>query len=129
MTFRKPPGFKWVRSPGAEIVVTAAQTAVRIRLLMLDLETSTQLSDLSEGARNVLSALVLCGGTSDFVKPADLRRHPLAAALTHPTYHRAVRSLLERGMITYSAEGNGGRGYALARGVVHDGPAAQVYSA
>jgi hypothetical protein len=95
---------------------------------MLDLETSTRLSELSEGARNVLSALVLCGGASDLVKPAELRGHPLAAALTHPTYHRAVRSLLEHGMITYRAEGAGARGYALVRELMHDGPAPQAHS-
>ena len=87
---------------------------------MLDFETSTQLSNLTEAERSVLSALVLCGGTTDFVKPTELRRHPLSAALTHPTYHRAIRSLLQRGCITYSAEGTSGRGYALFHAAMHD---------
>jgi DNA-binding MarR family transcriptional regulator len=81
---------------------------------MLELESSTGLSDLSEGERNVLAALLLCGGASGAVPPGDLRRHVLAAGLTHPTYHRVLRGLLGRGLVRFDGHGAPERGYTLA---------------
>lgn len=96
------------------VVRAQANTAVAVRLFLLDLETSIGIADLSEAERNVLAALILCGGVGGIVAPGVLRQHPLAAGLTHPTYHRVLRSLLERGMAVYQSEQSGERGYALA---------------
>lgn len=71
------------------------------------------LNDLSEGERNLFAALVLCGGAGGCVKPGDLKQHPLAAGLTHPTYHRMLRGLVERGIVEYVAEPTDGRGYRI----------------
>jgi DNA-binding MarR family transcriptional regulator len=83
-------------------------------MLLLDLEATTGLVELTEGERNVLAALVLCGGANALVRPSDLRQQPLAASLTHPTYHRMLRGLIERGIVSYSADDSGTRGYSIA---------------
>ena len=81
-----------------------------VRLLLFELEAATGLRDLSEGERNVLAALVLLGGYNRPVKPGDLRQHALASGLTHPTYHRVLRGLQERGFVDYEASEEAGRG-------------------
>ena len=61
----------------------------------------------------MLAALILLGGSEGLVKPADLRHQPPAASLTHPTYHRMLRSLIERGIIEYKSDVADKRGYAI----------------
>ena len=92
---------------------THADNALAVRLLLLDMETKAGLAELSEGELNMLSAIVLCGGVGEAVKPGELRQHPLVKTLTHPTYHRMLRSLIERGMVEYFADPDKGRGYSV----------------
>lgn len=98
---------------GSGPLKTFAHNALAVRLLLQDMETAVGLDDLSEGERNLLSALVLCGGTAGIVTPGTLRQHPLVHGLTHPTYHRMLRSLIERGMVGLRTEPTGRRGYAV----------------
>jgi DNA-binding MarR family transcriptional regulator len=102
-------------SRGFPVVASSAHHAVSVRMLLRDLEASTGLDALTEGERNVLAALVLCGGLSRTVRPGDLRQHPLAAGLTHPTYHRVLRGLVDRGIVDYRAEPREARGYLIIR--------------
>jgi uncharacterized membrane protein len=107
----------------------SAQNVLSVRLALLDLEGSIGLVDLSEGERNVLAAIVLSGGAGAMVKPGDLRRHPLAAGLTHPTYHRTLRGLMEKGIIEYKADDATGRGYMIVWDAIMSSPAARNQAA
>lgn len=81
--------------------------------MLLDLEQSTGLAERSEGERNLLAALLLCGGLNGRVRPAQLKQHPLIADLTHPTYHRILRNLLDGGLIEYAPAEGEAKGYRI----------------
>lgn len=103
----------------------SARNVLSVRLALLDLEVSIGLVDLSEGERNVLAAIVLSGGPGALVKPRDLRSHQLAAGLTHPTYHRTLRGLMEKGFIEYTSNDATGRGYMIVWSAMMSLPAAK----
>lgn len=93
-------------------------TAVSVRLSLMDLEDAIKLSGLSDAERNIFAALILSGGSERLVRPGTLRAHALAEALTHPTYHRALRSLIEQGYVEYTADIPDGRGYRVSPRVI-----------
>lgn len=98
--------------------------ALQTRLRLFELEQSSGIRGLSEGERNLLAAIVLCGRPSGatavsgppaagLVAAGVLRQHPLVRRMTHPTYHRMLRDLIDRGMIEYATDSAGRRGYRL----------------
>ena len=99
-------------------MVSSVRNVLTVRFLLHDLETAAGLNDLTEGERNLLAALLLCGGTATPVKPGDLRQPPLAASLTHPTYHRTLRGLLERAIVEFCSDETGACGYVLGQNAV-----------
>ena len=70
-----------------------------LRELLQQMEGDLGLTDLSRFERDLLYAVRMLAGSSGVAATADLRAHPLVADMTQPTFHRALRTLIDRGLI------------------------------
>lgn len=81
----------------------------QLRALMLEMETSLGLVELSQGERDVLYAVSQIVGTSELqVRSEAIRSHPLVAGMPPASFHRALRGLLDRGMLRLAPERKSG---------------------
>lgn len=87
--------------------------AIDARLQLLYLEKAVGIADHSEGERNLLAAIALCRGVDGLAPSSELRRHPLVSRMTHPTYHRVLRGLIEKGHVDYETSKGRSRGYRI----------------
>ena len=76
-------------------------------------ETEAGLVDLGEKERDMLYAFARLGPCGRAVRSDAIRSHELVVSMTHPTYHRTLRSLLDKGLVRH-AEGTRSRAYVLA---------------
>lgn len=78
----------------------ALEYAVRVRMLLHMVEENVGLDRLTDRQRDMLCAFVGLERAGDgVVRSEDLRKHPLVAPMTHPTYHRTLRALIDMGLI------------------------------
>lgn len=56
-------------------------------------------------------------GSQNVIRSDALRRHPLCAPMSHPTYHRTLRALLDSGLLI-PAPGARNGAYSLAHGAL-----------
>lgn len=82
--------------------------------MLADFESEAGLEDLGEKERDLLYAFVRLGGMGMAVRSDAIRSHPLVAPMTHPTYHRTLRALLDMGIVSH-AEGTRSRSYVLVK--------------
>lgn len=82
--------------------------------MLADFETEAGLQELGEKERDLLYAFVRLGAPGQPVRSDAIRSHPLVEPMTHPTYHRTLRSLLDMGLVSH-AEGTRSRSYVLVR--------------
>lgn len=87
--------------------------ALRSRLQLMLLEREAGIADRSDAERNLLAAIALSRGPDGLAPARDLRQHPLVRRMTHPTYHRVLRGLIERGYVEYETSQGRSRGYRL----------------
>lgn len=81
----------------------------QLRALLFDMEKALGLVDLSPNERDVLYAITeVSSGTPRAARSDAIRNHPLAAAIPQATYHRALKSLVERGLIAHAPETRAG---------------------
>ncbi|MDT8856610.1 hypothetical protein RNZ50_16590 [Paracoccaceae bacterium Fryx2] len=75
---------------------------VEVRRMLTTMEAEIGLDRLSDKERDVLYAIsrLSVGGLP--VRSEAIRVHPLVAGMTHPTYHRALRALVEKGCISHA---------------------------
>lgn len=67
------------------------------------METTLGLTDLSPNERDVLYAINEVGsGSPRAARSEAIRAHPLAAAIPQATYHRALKSLVQRGLVAHA---------------------------
>lgn len=67
---------------------------------MLEMESSLGLLNLSQAEKDVLYAIgSLYGDGAETVRTEAIRAHPLVADIPPATFHRALRSLLDKGLI------------------------------
>lgn len=89
----------------------------QLRALLFDMEKSLGLVELSPNERDVLYAInEVSTGTPKAARSEAIRNHPLAAAIPQATYHRALKSLVQRGLIAHAPETRAGHYVMTERG-------------
>ena len=79
------------------------QSVAQLRELLLGLEHDLGIADLSRNELDVLYAVKLLGETDESIVRSDaIRRHTLCSAIATPTFHRALRSLVEKGFVEHA---------------------------
>lgn len=85
------------------------KSVAQLRALLLEMETTMGLTDLSPNERDVLYAINEVGtGSPRAARSEAIRSHPLAAAIPQATYHRALKSLVQRGLVAHAPETKAG---------------------
>lgn len=88
----------------------------KLRALMLEMESSLGLLDLSQAEKDVLYAIgSLYGEGVETVRTEAIRAHPLVRDIPPATFHRALRSLLDKGLIALPVDRKAGV-YVLSKG-------------
>ena len=81
----------------------------QLRALLFDMEKALGLVDLSPNERDVFYAInEVSSGTPKTARSEAIRNHPLEAAIPQATYHRALKSLVQRGLIAHAPETRAG---------------------
>lgn len=96
--------------------VVKYQMLYELRLMLRVLERDLGLDAISSAERDVLlAAQSLTRERGEVVHSTDIRRHDLVKDLAQATYHRALRSLQERGLVQ-KADGSRAKSYVVASG-------------
>lgn len=91
---------------GAEVNI---KSLAQLRSLLFEMEKTVGLVDLSQNERDVLYAInEVSQGTPRAARSDAIRNHPLAAAIPQATYHRALKSLVQRGLVAHAPETRAG---------------------
>ena len=92
------------------------ETVARLRELIAGMERDLGLTELSPAQLDVLYAVrLVCDATPDAVaETANIRRHPILQSMSQPTFHRALRILLNQGYVAPNTNGRTKR-YVIAR--------------
>ncbi len=82
-----------------------------LRKLMLEMEKSLGLQELSEVERDILCAASEIAQTelSDYASTSHLMNHTLVSGVSRPTFFRALSSLVKKGHLSKNEEDS--RGY------------------
>ena len=80
-----------------------------LRKLMLDMEHSMGLQELSSVERDVYYAANDFPDTSDGVRTNRIRAHEIVASMSRPTFFRALKSLVGKGYLEQSGSASRGR--------------------
>lgn len=92
------------------------KSVAQLRALLFDMEKSLGLVDLSPNERDVLYAInEVSSGSPKKARSEAIRSHPLAAAIPQATYHRALKSLVQRGFVAHAPDTRAGH-YVLRDG-------------
>ena len=90
-------------------------TLLNLRTLLHSMEHDLGLDDLSQAELDIfLVAQSMARKIGDVVTSNDIRTHDLVKSCAPATYHRALRTLLERGFLR-KAEGSKAKSYIVAR--------------
>jgi uncharacterized membrane protein len=73
-----------------------------LRALLESMEQELGLDDLSEAEKSVLYAVELLGEEGGEVPLAQITKHSLVARLSRPTFYRALRQLVNEGVLEAS---------------------------
>lgn len=93
------------------------KSLAQLRALLFEMEKTLGLVDLSQNERDVLYAInEVSSGASRAARSDAIRNHPLAAAIPQATYHRALKSLVERGLIAHAPDTRAGLYVVTAKG-------------
>ena len=105
---------------GSPVIVGGAilniKSLAQLRALLFEMETTLGLVDLSQNERDVLYAInEVSGGAARAARSEAIRNHPLAAAIPQATYHRALKSLVQRGLVGHAPDTRAGQYVILAK--------------
>lgn len=85
------------------------KSLAQLRALLFEMEKTMGLVDLSPNERDVLYAInEVSTGSPRAARSEAIRNHPLAAAIPQATYHRALKSLVQRGLVAHAPETRAG---------------------
>ena len=74
-----------------------------LRALLREMETSAGLDSLPRAERDVLCAAYEAGAFTDGSFSSEaIRQIPIAREMSLPTYHRALRNLVEKGYLSHA---------------------------
>ena len=72
----------------------------QLRALLLEMESSLGLTELSPSERDVLYAIsAICDVDPSGAKSEAIRAHPLVVAIPPASFHRALRALIDQGYV------------------------------
>lgn len=85
------------------------KSLAQLRALLFEMEKTLGLGELSATERDVLYAIhEVSSGSPRSARSEAIRNHPLAAAIPQATYHRALKSLVQRGMVAHASDTRAG---------------------
>lgn len=86
------------------------KTVAQLRTLLLEMEGALGLTDLSVNERDVYYAIYeVSSGSPRTARSDAIRSHPLAAHIPQATYHRALKSLVELGLVSHAPDTKAGQ--------------------
>jgi len=85
----------------------------KLRKLMLEMERSMGLQDLSPVERDIYYAATELSDTLNGVRTTNLLEHKLVDEVSRPTFFRALKSLVSRGYLIQAQES--GRGQYIVK--------------
>ena len=89
--------------------VVNIKSVAQLRALLFEMESALGLVDLSPNERDILYAInEVCTGYPRAARSDAIRNHPLAAGIPQATYHRALKSLVLRGLIAHAPDTRAG---------------------
>lgn len=89
---------------------------LHLRIILYGMERDLGLGDLSKAEMDIfLVAQSLTKSAGDVVRSHDLRNHEFTAPLAPATFHRGLRSLLNRGLLR-KADGSKAKDYIVNAG-------------
>ena len=98
--------------------MTKLSALFELRCMLRDMERDFGLQDLSAVEMDVfLAAHAVKGSAGNEVTSDQIRRHELVSGLAQATYHRALRSLVNLGLME-KAEGSKSKNYLVHSGTL-----------
>lgn len=81
------------------------KSVAQLRALLFEMEKSLGLAELSQNEKDVLYAInQLAKSDANLVKSDQIRSHPLVSEFPSASFHRALKSLLKRGLVSHAPE-------------------------
>ncbi|MGR3314337.1 hypothetical protein [Roseovarius indicus] len=72
-----------------------------LRVLITTMENDLGLDKLSGDERNLIYTMsALSSDGHENLRTEDMKKHPLCQNLSHPTFYRALRTLLDKGYVS-----------------------------
>ncbi|MDG1430283.1 MAG: hypothetical protein P8L68_10870 [Paracoccaceae bacterium] len=89
-------------------------SVAQLRELLLGMEQELGIGDLSQNEKDVLYAVqVAFNSVNGVAKSDDIRNHMLLQNMTQPTFHRSLKSLIQKGYVGHAPDTKAGS-YILA---------------
>jgi hypothetical protein len=89
--------------------VVNIKSVAQLRALLFEMETTLGLVELSPNERDILYAInEVSSGFPKAARSEAIRNHPLAASIPQATYHRALKSLVQRGLVAHAPDTRAG---------------------
>ncbi len=97
-------------------------SVAQLRELLLGMEQELGLGDLSHNEKDVLYAVQVAFQTGGgLARSDDIRNHMLLQTMTQPTFHRSLKSLVQKGYVGHAPNTKAGA-YILQTRVTIEGP-------
>lgn len=81
------------------------KSVAQLRALLFEMEKSLGLAELSQNEKDVLYAInQLAKAEASLVKSDQIRSHPLVSEIPSASFHRALKGLLKRGLVSHAPE-------------------------
>ncbi|MBI1219176.1 MAG: hypothetical protein GC186_11565 [Rhodobacteraceae bacterium] len=85
------------------------RSLAQLRALLLDMESELGLIDLTPVEKDVFYAISeVTIGEPPVARSEAIRSHPLTVTIPQATFHRAIRSLVDRGYIQHAPDSRAG---------------------
>ena len=84
-------------------------SVAQLRELLLGMEHELGIGDLSQNEKDVLYAVQIAFSTGNGVaRSDDIRNHILLRSMTQPTFHRSLKSLVKKGLVSHAPDTKAG---------------------
>lgn len=78
-------------------------SVAQLRELLLGMEQELGIGELSQNEKDVLYAVQVAYNTGNGVaRSDDIRNHMLLQSMTQPTFHRSLKSLVQKGYVGHA---------------------------
>lgn len=78
------------------------ENAAQLKKVLVGMEKDIGLEDLSDPEKSVFYAVVDLNA-GEAIQSSFIRKHALTLSLSKPTFHRALKTLVEKGFIIHEA--------------------------